>query len=189
MSCIAFGRILSKASWPGSGCLKLLVDLGEKTSYVLIHALTELKMGGSNHLCAYPCIVRISNIPSSCCAGIKNLPKHCFAIAGVFFFVCFFLPMFRSVCTEQQLVFFCTCQRACLYLFHGHVSQSLQALSGHLVLHRQCIECHVRYVECALNIIKAEGHSPHWPMLLSLHEQLLYTVRSNQQGICCLSTH
>ncbi|KAL0033062.1 hypothetical protein WJX79_000741 [Trebouxia sp. C0005] len=28
--------------------------------------------------------------------GIRNLPRHCFAIAGVFFFVCFFLPMFRD---------------------------------------------------------------------------------------------
>ena len=74
--------------------------------------------------------------------------------------------------------------RTCLCLV-----QPLQALSGHLVLHRQCIECHDPYVACALNIIKAEGHSPHWPMLLSLHEQLLYTIRSNQQEICCLSTH
>ena len=70
-------------------------------------------------------------ILSWCCAGIKNLPKHCFAIAGVFFFVCFFLPMFRSVCTEQQLVLFCflssacTCQCPVLCLSHRHTSHDL----------------------------------------------------------------
>jgi len=108
------------------------------------------------------------NIPSWCCAGIKNLPKHCFAIAGVFFFVCMFLPMFRSVCTEQQLVLFCflspacTCQRLALCLIQTRFSESLQALLAHLVVYRECIECCVcqRCAACALDIIKAEGHSP-----------------------------
>ncbi|DBB04564.1 TPA: hypothetical protein ACH3X1_012644 [Trebouxia sp. C0004] len=49
-----------------------------KPVYELIHALSEFKA------------------PSWCCASIKDLPKHCFAIAGVFFFGCFFLRMFRD---------------------------------------------------------------------------------------------
>ena len=102
MSCIVLHPVAERQL----ACIRLphgVCGNGAKTIYVLTHALTELETGGGKPIHVLNYALTEFKIPFWCCAGIKNLPKHCFAIAGVFFFVCFFLPMFRSVFTKQQL--------------------------------------------------------------------------------------
>jgi len=96
MSCIVLHPVAERQL----ACIRLphgVCGNGAKTIYVLTHALTELETGGGKPIHVLNYALTEFKIPFWCCAGIKNLPKHCFAIAGVFFFVCFFLPMFRSV--------------------------------------------------------------------------------------------
>lgn len=90
------------------------------------------------------------------------------------FLSAFSCPCSGQFCTKQQFVLFCFLPSACTCQC---TVTCLQVPLAHLVVHRQCIKCHVCHKACAWRSSKLRDT----PFFRSLHKQLLYTLRSNQQ--------